>query len=63
MDKTVVYPSLQEVLDNRNVVKVSGWVSPKLKRRLDALTRRTGAPMSWLIRTLLETWIEQQQDS
>jgi predicted DNA-binding protein len=61
MEKTT-YPTLQEVLDKRNTIRVATWISPELKRQVDAMLARTGTPISWQIRNLLETWIAQQQN-
>jgi len=50
------YPTIQEVLDQQNSEKVNSWISPELKRALEAKLAPHGGTMSGLIRYLLEQY-------
>ena len=48
------YPDAKQVEEQRNTEKVQSWISPALKRQIEAELRPYGGHMSTLIRTLLE---------
>lgn len=57
------YPDGRQRQAEHNSIKISAWISPALKGRIQAILRPYGGHMSTLIRRLLEDWARETAKS